>query len=82
MSDDGMNRILAVLERLQSRMDSLDQHLTIGLGHTNDALRQIRSVSEDHRIHSEQLRSFQNLVRKLEARVSQLEDKLGQAGRL
>ncbi len=77
MSDDGTNRILAVLERLQSRMDSLDQHLTIGLSRTDDALRQIRSVSEDYRIHSEQLRTLQNLVRRLEARVSQLEDKQG-----
>ena len=77
MSDDGMSRVLAVSERLQSRMDNLDQHLTIGLGHTDDALRQARSSAEGHRIHGEQLRILQNLVRKLEARVNQLEGKQG-----
>jgi len=67
--------LMARMDRLQARMDSLDEHLTLGLGHADDAMRQARSAADGSHIHAEQIRSLEKLVLKLEARVAQLEDK-------
>jgi hypothetical protein len=69
--------LMACMDRLQSRMDSLDEHLTASLGHSDDIEIQSRAVSQSNRILSEQVRSMQKLLRMLENRVAQIEDKKG-----
>ena len=63
------------MNRLQHRMDSFDEHLTMGLGHTDRVEQTTRSVAEDNRLAGEQIRTLTKLVRMLEGRVNQLEDK-------
>ncbi len=63
------------MDRLQARMDNLDEHLTMGLGHADDAVTLARSAIGSSLTHGEQIRSLEKLLLKLEARVNQLEDK-------
>jgi hypothetical protein len=71
--------LMARMDRLQSRMDSLDEHLTMGLGHTDQVDQRSRvatqAVLEDNRLLGEQVTSLHKLIRMLEARVNQLEDR-------
>jgi hypothetical protein len=70
-----MTRINDGVNHLQTRMDGLDEHLTLGLGHGDDAMERAQSASNSSRIHGEQIRSLQKLVRSLEARIRQIEEK-------
>jgi hypothetical protein len=65
--------LTARMDRLQTRMDSLDEHLTIGLGHSDRAEKRAQAVSEDNRLLGEQLMSLTKLLRQLEGRISGLE---------
>jgi chromosome segregation ATPase len=65
--------LMARMDRLQHRMDQLDEHLTMGLGHADAAEKRAQSVTEDNRILREQLMSLTKLLRMLEARVNDLE---------
>ena len=63
------------MNRLQERLGHLDQHLTIGLGYSDEVAASNRDFHERSRLIGEQVRTLQALVRKLESRVNQLEDR-------
>lgn len=67
--------LMARMDRLQARMDSLDEHLTMGLGHADRVERRAQSVAEDNRLLGEQLMSLEKLLRQLEGRVNGLEER-------
>lgn len=70
-----MGRINAGIDHLNVRMDNLNDHLTLGLGHSDDAIERVQSASNSSHIHGEQIRVLQKLVRGLEARITDLEKK-------
>jgi hypothetical protein len=41
---------MARMDRLQARVDSLDDHLTLVLGHSDRVERRAQAVSEDNRL--------------------------------
>ena len=71
--------LMARMDRLQSRMDNIDEHLTLGFGHTDQVDQRLRAatqaVLEDNRLLGERVTSLHKLIRMLEARVTQLEEK-------
>lgn len=67
--------LMARMDRLQHRLDNLNELNTMSLGHTDRIERQARGVSEDNRLLAEQVRSLTKLVQGLEGRLAQLEDK-------
>ena len=76
--EQGQNRLrtdlMARMDRLQHRMDSLDEHMTMGLGHSDRVERRVQSVSEDNRLLGEQMMSLTKIVRSLEGRINGLEE--------
>ncbi len=90
MSDDPILAVLARLEagqtalrvdlmermdRLQHRMDSLDEHLTMGLGHSDRVERKSDGVAEQNRLLAEQMTTMHRLLRRLEGRINGLEER-------
>ena len=67
--------LMARMDRMQHRMDSLDEHLTMGLGHSDRVEVQSRAVADENRLISEQIRSLTKLLRQLEGRVNGLEER-------
>jgi len=67
--------LMARMDRLQHRMDSLDEHMTVGLGHSDRVEQRSHGVAEDNRLLGEQLRSITKILRQLEGRIRLLEDK-------
>jgi predicted nuclease with TOPRIM domain len=63
------------MNRLQHRMDSLDEHMTMGLGHSDRVEKRAQAVAEDNRLLGEQMMSLTKLLRQLEGRINGLEDK-------
>jgi hypothetical protein len=62
------------MDRLQTRMDSMDDHLTMGLGNSDRVERQANGVADQNRIIGEQLNTLHKLVRRLEGRINGLEE--------
>ena len=60
--------MMARMDRLQSRLASLDEHLTMGLGHSDQ-------VVQSNRLLGERINSLTKLVRLLEGRIDQLEER-------
>jgi len=67
--------LMGRMDRLQHRMDSLDDHLTMGLGHSDRVEKRAQAVSEDNRLIGEQLMSLTKLLRQMEGRINGLEDR-------
>jgi hypothetical protein len=87
MSDEPEGHILAAIanlrvelmprmDRLQHRMDSLDEHMTLGLGHSDRVERRAQAVVEDNRLIGEQMTALTKLLRRLDGRINGLEDRL------
>ena len=76
---EGQNKLridlMARMDRHQARLDNVDDHLTMGLGYADRVDRRASAVSEDNRILGELLVTLTQVVRRLEARVNQLEEK-------
>lgn len=74
--------IMERIDRQQARLDSIEELLTMGLGHADDAhtsaaaaQASATAASTGGRINSEQIAILRDLYRKLDARVRQLEEK-------
>jgi len=67
--------LMARIDRIQSRLDSLDEHLTLGLGHADRVERRAQSVAEDNRLLGEQIMTLTKLLRQLEGRINSLEER-------
>jgi hypothetical protein len=67
--------LMARMDRLQHRMDSLDEHLTLGFGHSDRVERRAQAVSEDNRLLGEQMVILTKLLRQLEGRINGLEER-------
>lgn len=67
--------LMACMDRLQGRLDGIDQHLTLGLGHSDAVERKSDGVVEQNRILREQMTSLHKLLRTLEARINTLEER-------
>ena len=63
------------MDRLQHRLDGLDEHLTMGLGNADRVERQADGVAEQNRILREQMTSMMKLLRMLEGRINNLEER-------
>lgn len=61
--------LMARMDRLQHRMDSLDEHMTVGLGHSDRVEQRSHGIAEDNRLLGEQLRSMTKILRQLESRI-------------
>ena len=66
---------MARIDRLQHRMDNLDEHLTMGLGHSDRVEQRTKAVAEDNRLLGEQVMTLTKILRQLEARIRGLEDR-------
>lgn len=85
MSDDPILAALAAMEarlmarmndnheNLLKRMDNLDEHMTLGLGHADRVERQSNGVAEQNRLLGEQMTTMHKLLRQLEGRINDLE---------
>jgi hypothetical protein len=65
--------LMARMDRLQHRMDSFDEHLTVGLGHSDRVEKRVQAVAEDNRLLGEQLMSVTKILRQMEGRINDLE---------
>jgi hypothetical protein len=76
--EQGQDRIrvdlMERMDRLQHRMDNLDEHLTLGLGHSDTVEVRVQSAMEGNRLLGEQIRSLTKIVRMLEGRLNALEE--------
>lgn len=63
------------MDRLQARMGSLDEQMTMGFGDDDRAERRTQAVAEDNRLLGEQMRSMLKIVRGLEGRINALEER-------
>ena len=76
---DGQNKLrtdlMARMDRHQARLDNIDDHLAMDLGYSDRVHRWASAGSEDSRILGKQLMTLTHVVRRLEARVNQLEEK-------
>jgi hypothetical protein len=68
--------LMGRMDRLQEQMTGFDQHLTMGLGHTDEVETQFRALADSSRLQGDQLRTLHKLLRLLEGRVNGLEDRL------
>jgi len=67
--------LMARMDRLQTRLDGLDEHLTLGLGHSDRVDHRAQGIAEENRIIGEQLISMQKLLKRLEGRINDLEER-------
>jgi hypothetical protein len=63
------------MDRLQHRLDGLDERLTTGLGNSDRVERKADGVVEQNRLLAEQMTTMHKLLRKLEARIAALEER-------
>lgn len=61
--------LMARMDRLQARLDGVDEHLTMGLGYMDRVDRRSSALTEDNRLLGELLISLTGIVRRLERRV-------------
>jgi hypothetical protein len=54
--------LMARMDRLQTRMDSINEHLLLGLGHTDRVERKLTAVSDDNRLLSEMSLVLERMV--------------------
>jgi chromosome segregation ATPase len=77
--DQRMDRLRAdVMERLdrhQARLDSMDEHLTAALGYIDRVDHKTSSLAEDNRLLGEIQMSTTRLLRRLEGRIKDVEER-------
>jgi hypothetical protein len=78
--DEGQTKLrvdlMERMDRLQHRLDSLNEHLTMGLGHSDRVEQKSDGVAEQNRLLAEQMKTMHTLLRRLEGRVNNIEDRL------
>jgi predicted nuclease with TOPRIM domain len=67
--------IMGKIEDLQHRLAGLDDHLTMGLGNSDRVERQSDGVAEQNRLLGEQMTTMHKIIRRLEGRINDLEDR-------
>jgi hypothetical protein len=67
--------IMGKIEDLQHRLDGLDDHLTMGLGHSDRVERKSEGVAEQNRLLGEQMTTMHKIIRRLEGRINDLDRK-------
>ncbi len=63
------------MDRLQHRMQELDDHLTLGLGNADRVERKADGVVEQNRLLAEQMTTMHKIIRRLEGRINDLEER-------
>jgi hypothetical protein len=63
------------MDRLQAGMDSFDDHLTMGLGNSDRVERKSDGAVEQTRLLGEQMTTMHRIVRRLESRMNDLEER-------
>jgi hypothetical protein len=69
--------LMARMDRLQTRMDSINEQLLLGLGHTDRVERKLTAVSDDNRLLSEMSLVLERMVLRLDGRVARPEEGSG-----